>query len=147
MDEILLHIVLHDPLPNVTIRVQRGRDELLAPITATSAEIVFEVPLRLGTPLEDGSPNFLGAYAHGRPRERFLYVNSGKRAGQTDSCWDRRAKVHLDGITWACIEELRSSPGHVLAGHIAAAAADGGPACARVPLLGPWRVVAAPPHS
>ena len=116
MDEILLRIVLHDPLPNVTIRVQRGRDELLAPITATATEIVFEVPLRLGTPLEDGSPNFLGAYAQGRPRERFLYVNSGKRAGQADSCWDRRAKVHLDGISSAHIDELRSSPGHALAG-------------------------------
>jgi hypothetical protein len=146
MDEILLRIVLHDPLPDVTMRVQRGRDELVAPIAATAAEFVFEVPLRLGTPLEDGSPNFLGAYAQGRPRERFLYVNSGKQAGQPDSCWDRRAKVSLGGITWSHIDQLRASPGHVLAGHIAGAAADGGPACARVPLLGAWQVVAAQPR-
>jgi hypothetical protein len=146
MDEILLRIVLRDPLPGVTMCVQRGRGELLAPIAATAAEVVFEVPLRLGTPLADGAPNFLGDYAQGKPRERFLYVNSGKRAGQTDSCWDRRAKVPLGGISWALIDQLRANKGHVLAGHVAGAAGDGGPACARVPLLVPWGVVSAPPQ-
>jgi hypothetical protein len=66
MDEIVLRIVVRDPL-RVTMRVQRGRSELLAPIAATAAEVVFEVPLRLGTPLADGAPNFLGDYAQGKP--------------------------------------------------------------------------------
>lgn len=146
MGELLLRIVVRDPLPGVTMRVQRGRGELLAPIAATVAEVAFEVPVRLGAPLADGAPNFLGDYAQGKPRERFVYVNSGKRAGQRDSCWDRRAKVPLGGITWALIDQLRASEGHVLAGYVAGAAGDGGPACARVPLLAPWVVVSAPPQ-
>jgi hypothetical protein len=72
-----------------------------------------------------------------------MYVNSGKRAGQGDSRWDRRAKAPLTGITQQMIESLEQQPGARLETRIAGAAGVGGPACATVPLLeGGWRVVA-----
>jgi hypothetical protein len=70
-------------------------------------------------------------------------VTSGKRAGQANSCWDRRAKVSLKGITPQLIAAVKQQPGAHLEARIAGTAADGGPACATVPLLeGGWRVVA-----
>lgn len=141
MDEVVLHIVVHDPLPGVTLRVQCGRTELVEPASVNASEAMFVVPMRISPTPVDGRPNFLGSFAQGPPRKRFVYVNAGTRAGQTDTCWDRRAKVHLDGISWVQIEELRTQPGRCLEGHISGIAADGGPACATVPLLdGGWRV-------
>jgi hypothetical protein len=68
-------------------------------------------------------------------------VNSGKRAGQFDSCWDRRAKVPLTGVTASLIEQAAALPGAVLETQIAGTGRDGGPSCATVPLVGGWRVV------
>jgi hypothetical protein len=74
---------------------------------------------------------------------RFLYLNSGQRAGQADSCWDRRAKVSIAGITRQLLDRLRQRPGARLEARIAGTAPDGGPACATVPLLnGGWQIVA-----
>jgi hypothetical protein len=70
-----------------------------------------------------------------------VYVNSGTLAGQVDSRWTRRAKIHLEGISWELIERALASPGTVLEARIAGMARDGGPACATVPLLdGGWRI-------
>jgi Family of unknown function (DUF5990) len=67
----------------------------------------FDFTVRLGAPQADGRPNFLGPFAQGSPRDRFVYVNAGTRAGQSNSRWDRRAKVPLGQITWELIEEVR----------------------------------------
>jgi hypothetical protein len=141
MDEVVLHIVVHDPLPGVTLRVQCGRTQLVEPASVSASEAMFVVPMRIGPTPVDGRPNFLGPFAQGSPHKRFVYVNAGARAGQANTCWDRRAKLFLDSISWRQIEELRAQPGRCLEGHIAGTAADGGPACATVPLLrGGWRV-------
>ena len=72
---------------------------------------------------------------------RFSYLAAGRRAGDTTSCWDRRAKVALAGITPAVLAAWRATPGAVLEARIAGTARDGGPACATVPLLGGgWQV-------
>ena len=54
---------------------------------------------------DDGLPNFLGPLTHGPTTGRFIYINIGKSAGQFDSCWERRLKIPLDGITWEMIEK------------------------------------------
>ena len=66
---------------------------------------------------------------------RFIYINSGTYAGHSDSCWSRRAKVPLSGITWELIEEALTKSGVLLEARIAGTAKDGGPACATVQLL------------
>jgi len=71
-----------------------------------------------------------------------VYVNSGTLAGDPQSCWARRAKVPLGGITWALIRNAQAS-GHAVETEIAGVGRDGGPACGTVPLRREWRVVPA----
>ena len=138
--ELPLRITVVHPPNGVTFRLQRGKDGL-APATQTSEErLSFDFKVRLGK-RPDGMPNFLGAFAQGPPAGRFVYVNSGTSAGQIGSCWTRRAKVPLTGITWELIEQVLSNPNAVLEARIAGTARDGGPACATVPLLaGGWTI-------
>jgi hypothetical protein len=139
--EITLRVVVLDPPEGVVWRMQRGRHELVDPVSAAKGKLVFQADVRVGGERADGGPNFLGPFAHGRPDDRFLYVNSGMAAGQADSCWSRRAKVKLGGIGWELVEQSLADPDTVLAARFAGSARDGSPACASIPLLdGGWRV-------
>lgn len=139
--ELPLRIVVLRPPTGVTFAVQRGRFELLPPSAATRDSLVFDFTVRVGSG-KDGVPNFLGPYAQGTPADRFVYVNSGTSAGQTGSCWSRRAKVRTRGIGWEMIEEVLATPGAVLEARFEGTGRDGGPSCASVPLVeGGWRVV------
>jgi hypothetical protein len=89
--ELRLRIVVINPPAGVAFAVQRGRSELLPPTQQTPTEISFEFSVRVADP-NGGEPNFLGPFAHGKVAERFVYVNSGRRAGYARSSWDRRAK-------------------------------------------------------
>jgi hypothetical protein len=141
--DIPLRITVVGPPLGVAWAVQSGRNDLIKPSERTEALIAFDVTVRVGAPRTGGQPTLLGRVTQGPPIDRFLYVNSGKRAGQADSCWDRRAKVSLTGITQHLIESVEKHPGARLEARIAGTASDGGPACATVPLLeGGWRVVA-----
>jgi Family of unknown function (DUF5990) len=140
--ELPLRITLVQPPTGVTFRLQRGKSELVPPTHSNAEQISFEFTVRIGPPQADDAPNFLGPFTQGPPQDRFVYVNSGTSAGQADSCWTRRAKVKLAGITQAMIDMVLATPGAVLEARIAGKAKDGGPAAATVPLLeGGWQVV------
>ncbi len=142
--EVTLRILVIDPPPGVAWAVQSGRTELIKALEQSAGQIVFDVSVRLGATRSDGKPALLGPVTQGTPASRFLYANSGTRAGQADSCWDRRAKVPLTGITRQLIEQARRSPGARLEARFMGTDRDGGPACATVPLLdGGWRVIEA----
>lgn len=138
--ELPFRITVLRPLPGVTLRLQRGRAGLVPPTRISGERVSFDFTLRLaGAPPDP--PNFRGELAQGPPAERFVYVNVGTLAGQADSCWTRRAKVMLSGISWEQIEEVSKDPEALLEARFAGAARDGGPACARVALLdGGWRI-------
>lgn len=141
-DEVPLRITVIGPPPGVTWAVQRGRNELITPSRQAVTEITFDLTVRVGRTRADGTPNLLGAVTQGPPASRFIYVNSGSRAGQTGSCWDRRAKVPLIGIGSELLRAVRATPGARLEARIIGTACDGGPACATVPLLdGGWRLI------
>lgn len=133
--ELPLRITLVHPPRDVVFCLQRGKAEIVSPVRATGDGLSFELSVRVGDGRADGLPNFLGPFTQGPPAGRFVYVNSGTRAGEAGSCWTRRAKVPLSGITWALIEEALAAPDAVLEARIAGASKDGGPACATVPLL------------
>ncbi|HKP37759.1 MAG TPA: DUF5990 family protein [Pyrinomonadaceae bacterium] len=63
-----------------------------------SGDLEFEFTVT-AKPGKDGSPNFLGPLVQGPVGERFVYINIGAYAGQTDTCWSRRLKIPLSGIT------------------------------------------------
>lgn len=140
--ELTLRIIVIDPPVGVTMRVQEGKWGLLKPATSDSSGMSFEFTVRLGNPDTSEPPNFLGDYVQGPRGGRFVYVNSGKLAGQADSCWERRAKISLQGITRSQVETLLASPGKILEASFAGTARNGSPACASVPLLDRgWRIV------
>jgi hypothetical protein len=137
--ELTLRIRVTNPPADVDFLVQRGRDELTAAVRATPAQFVFEVPVRVRRQ-PNGQPNFLGPYAQGPSASRFVYVNSGTLAGQSESCWSRRAKLPLTAITWPLVEQALRSSG-VLEVEFTGTGRDGGPTCASVKLSADaWRV-------
>ncbi|MCY4756763.1 DUF5990 family protein [Pelomonas aquatica] len=136
----LLLTVLAPP-PGVVFAVQRGRDELLPPYASDVESVAFAITMRLGPPLVDGAFNFRGPYAQGAPADRFIYLNSGTLAGQSASCWERRAKVKLAAIPRPLIESAVGDPACAIEARILGTAGDGGPVCASIrPHAISWRL-------
>lgn len=126
-----------DPLPNVAMMVQRGKDELLPPSSKSAGALVFDFELTVDT--TETRPNFLGKYAQGPKTERFVYVNSGTYADQ-HSCWGRRAKISLMTITGDQIQAVVTNDSVVLQTEFQGVGRDGGPTCASVKGI-EWKVV------
>jgi hypothetical protein len=138
-----LRIVLVDPPVDVVFALQRGRSELHRATRSSGKSIAFDLEVRVQIASIGEAPNCLGPFVQGTRGKRFVYVNSGTYAGDAASCWSRRAKVSLEGITPDLVNQLERAPASVLEAFIAGANADGGPACASVPLLGQgWHVAA-----
>jgi hypothetical protein len=136
--EIAARIVVIDPPVGVRFGLQRGRAEIVSVVVANGSDLSFDLTLRVRKD-DDGQPRFLGPFAQGPPTGRFVYLNSGTYAGQKETAWARRAKIHLKGVTWALVEKVSASPAAVLQARIAGTGRDGGPACGTVPLLeGRW---------
>jgi hypothetical protein len=140
--DLRLRIVVLRPPADVSFAVQEGRSAHLLPTEVKKDHIAFEFSVRLGNPMPGDQPNFLGSFVQGPQGGRFVYVNSGQRAGQNDSCWDRRAKVPLGGLTWALVKSAQRKPGAVIEARMDGGGRDGGPACGSVALVSAWQVVA-----
>ena len=121
------------------------RQEVVQSQAPLGDSLVFSGELRLKTeaPANGASPIFLGPFAHGPPTGRFIYVVwTGEASGRREMF--RRMKIHLGGITWDQLTELRRHPESILEARVAGRDRHGGPACASVPLLdGGWRVIRA----
>lgn len=135
--EVPFRIIVNKPLQGVAMLVQRGKDELLAPISVSSSAFVFEFSISVDVADE---LNFLGKFAQGPKQARFVYVNSGTYAGQEHTCWSRRAKLSLMSITRDQIEKALAQPGSCIEASMPGIGSDGGPTCASVKGL-VWRVV------
>jgi hypothetical protein len=126
-----LRITLQHPPPGVLFCVQGKPGEYLSQTRSTDADLVFDIEVRV---VAGTRPRILGAVAQGPPAQRFVYICSGTYAGDKATCWSRRAKVPLTGITSELI--AKRPRGKRLSAAILGTAGDGGPACASVRLLG-----------
>jgi hypothetical protein len=135
--DIAFRINVTKPLGGVAMRVQRGRDELLEPVSSSADALVFD--LEITADISGATPNFLGKYAQGPKAARFIYVNSGSYAGQHGTCWDRRAKLSLMDISKEQIDNVLAQPGSRLETTIRGVGKDGGPTCASVKYI-VWEV-------
>ena len=133
-DVVPLRLVVRDPVPGVVLRLQSGRTDLVSPSSVSDAAVIFDFAVRVTLPDVEGPVVFFGPFTQGPPKERFVYVNAGRHAGQADTCWDRRAKIPLTGIRAALIRRVLTVPGSVLEVAIAGRGRDGGPVCAMVKL-------------
>jgi Family of unknown function (DUF5990) len=137
--ELHLRIIVKDPPPGVDWALQLGREELVRP-SARSSGLAFEAVVRV-VATRDGDLDLRGPAVQGPRNGRFVYLNSGKRAGQAASCWDRRAKVSLEGLRTLLAQGVTEDASLMAEVGIVGTGRDGGPACASVPLTGTgWRL-------
>jgi hypothetical protein len=137
--ELRLRITVSNPPAGVAWALQLGRDELVQP-SKTSTGLAFDAIVRL-VAAKTGELDLRGPAVQGPRNGRFVYLNSGKRAGQAGSGWDRRAKVSLEGLR-TLLADFSGDPRTVTAeAGIGGTGPDGGPACATVKLSGAgWRL-------
>ena len=133
--EVTLRIILERPPPGVAFCLQKGGGnsyERVQSQMSAGNDLTFEFDVRLGEQ-KDGQPNFLGPFTQGPADGRFVYIDIGTMAGQIGSCWSRRLKVPLRGISWEMINNSR-----VLVTRVAGTAKDGSPTCATVKPFNGW---------
>ena len=121
--------------PNATTReqvylgIQEG-DEVIEAVRADQKQVIFRPQFKIARQ-PDGSPNFLGPFSKGTPQERFFYLSWGVM--DTDGNFEmfRRAKIHLNHLTWEQVKDAVSSdcPLRVV---INMTDKKGGPLCASV---------------
>ena len=139
-----LRIVLVDPPPGVDFGVQEGKGneyKTIAIQRSKTAKLQLDCSIDVKGNRADGPPNFVGPISQGPPAGRFVYVDIGKSAGQIDSCWQRRIKIPLEGITWEMIDSVAEATKRLLQATIPGTGKDGGPSCATVKPIGGWKAV------
>jgi len=141
--ELTLRIVLEKPPTGVDFGLQKGRGsdyETIQKQRSKTSDLCFEFTVRAKAGRKDAGPTFLGSLVQGPPAERFVYVDSGVCAGQADSCWSRRLKIPLRGITWNMIDRLLDNSRAVLEARVPGTGRDGGPNCATVKPFAGWKL-------
>jgi hypothetical protein len=137
--DLTVRIIVEAPPPGVEWALQLGRDELVPPSKRADA-LEFHATLRVVAG-KDGLPDLRGAAVQGPRNGRFVYLSSGVRAGQVGSPWDRRAKVSLESLRAVLSQGGAAPTSQTAVASIAGTGRDGGPACARVSLIGGgWRL-------
>jgi len=141
--ELTLRIVLEKPPAGVDFGLQKGRGsayETTQKQRSGTKDLCFEFTVGLKGSRKDAMPDFSGSFVQGPPGERFVYLDIGTYAGQKDTCWSRRLKVPLRGITWDMIQGVDDSRA-VLEARAPGAGKDGGPNCATVKPFDGWKLV------
>lgn len=138
-----VRIVLVDPPPGVDFGIQEGKGndyKTIAVQRSKTGNLQLDCAISVKGSRADGPPNFAGPISQGPPTGRFLYIDIGRSAGQIESCWRRRIKIPLQGITWEMIDSVTDSPKSVLQATIPGTAKDGGPNCATVKSIDGWKL-------
>jgi hypothetical protein len=142
--EVPLRVVVVRPPAGVRLGVQRGRDEIVGAADSVGEDLAFDFAVRV---IDDGgggkgaAVRLGGPFVQGPAGGKFVYVCSGAMAGQAGSCWSRRAKVPLAGVTARLVREAMNGRGARLEARFDGTGRDGGPSCASVKLVGDgWRV-------
>ena len=139
--ELRFRIVLESPPPGVDYGLQKGGGnnyEVTQKQRSKTGDLQFEFDARLKEG-KDGLPVLLGPFVHGPPQERFVYLDIGTYAGQTNTPWGRRLKIPLRGLTWDMVKQaLRAA--HLLETRVPGTAKDGSPTCATVKPFPGWKI-------
>jgi hypothetical protein len=136
--ELTLRIVVEQPPPGVDYALQKGKGSVYETVQRQRSEggdLVFEFQPSIKEGVTDGMSSLAGPFVQGPPRQRFVYLDIGTYAGQTGSCWSRRLKVPLEGITAKMVGK-----GGVLKARIPGTCRDGSPTCATVKEFEGWKL-------
>ena len=146
--ELNLRIVLEKPPANVDFGLQKGRGsdyETIQKQRSRAKDLLFEFTVGVKDSRKDALPTLLGPFAQGPPAQRFIYIDIGAYAGQTDTVWSRRLKIPLSGITWEVVDQALADPKSVLETRVPGTGKDGSPTCATVKPFAGWRLARSTP--
>ena len=138
--EIALRIVLQRPPAGVDFGLQKGRGSAYETVQKQRSkgedlEFNFTVTVKAG---KADLPDFAGPMVQGPSGARFVYLDIGTYAGQTDTPWSRRMKIPLSVIDWAMIQNAAGGSQNTLETSVAGTGRDGGPACGTVKPAPRW---------
>lgn len=139
--EITLRIVLEKPPAGVDFGVQKGHGndyETFQTQRSSNSDLRFEFVVRVKEG-KDGQPNFLGPFSQGPANARFVYLDIGTYAAQTNTPWSRRLKIPLASITRDMIEKASRSS-QVIEARVPGTGGDRGPTCGTVKPFGGWKL-------
>lgn len=140
--ELTLRIVLEKPPAGVDFGLQKGSGsnyETIQKQRSEANDLYFEFKARVKAG-KDSMPTFLGSFVQGPLSQRFIYIDIGTAAGQTDTSWSRRLKIPLIGITWGMINQLSADSQMILEAPVPGTGRDGGPNCATVKPFSGWEL-------
>ncbi len=141
--EILFRIILQEPPPGVDFGLQKGKGsnyETIQKQRSKAGHLQFEFAARVNT--EKASlVDFLGPFVQGPRGERFVYLDIGSYAGQTNTVWSRRLKIPLAGINGKMINDCLNDPQLIMETKVPGTGRDGGPNCATVKPFDGWKAV------
>jgi hypothetical protein len=140
--EITLEIILVKPTPDVVYGLQKGSGinyETVQKQISTSNDLAFTFTIKVkGDRSKDKLPKLSGGFVQGSGDNKFVYIDIGTYAGQSDTMWSRRLKIPLTGITWRDIDFL--SGNSMLQTIVPGTGGDGGPNCATVTPFAGWHL-------
>ena len=90
----------------VYLGIQKG-NEVIGAVPADLKQVIFRPTFKIGRQ-PDGTPNFLGPFAKGTAQERFFYLSWGAVDNQGYFEMFRRAKIHLNHLTWEQVQSAIS---------------------------------------
>jgi hypothetical protein len=136
---LTIRIILERPPPGVDFALQKGRGKAYEAVHRQRSEgedLTFEFQPSIREGIAGRRAALGGPFVQGPPHQRFVYIDIGTYAGQADSCWSRRLKIPLGGITAKMI-----GTGGVLQTRVPGTGRDGGPNCATVRDFAGWTLV------
>ena len=132
---ITLRLTIKDPVPGVCYSLQGQEGEPIDAVTATEAPLSLDAPVIL-----NDDNRLTGPFVRREgPTRRFVYIGIGTHAGFPGAAWSRRAKIDIHDITADLLNAARQ--GRTLEVRLPGRAKDGGPACATVRPLVPWKAL------
>ena len=143
--EPTLRIILEKPPAGVDFGLQKGRGsdyETIQTQRSKGKDLDFQFTVRAKATGKNEPPNFLGEFVQGPTGERFVYIDIGTYAGQEGTCWSRRLKIPLRGITWQMLEQAVKGRS-VIEARVPGTAKDGSPSCATPKPFAGWKLVSA----
>ncbi len=141
---ITLQITLIKPTEGVDFGLQKGSGnnyETIQKQRSDAQDLFFKFPIQVkGESQKDLLPKFSGHFVQGPANNKFIYIDIGTCAGQTNTCWSRKLKIPLTGITWKDIDKIIASPDLTLETIVPGTGRDGGPNCATVKPFAGWHI-------
>ena len=141
--EVSLKILLQKPPAGIHFGLQKGSGsnyETVLKQESKGQDLCFEFKAVIKANNEN-TLTFTGPFIQGPSNNKFVYIDIGTYAGQSDSTWSRRLKIPLTGITQNTIRELSADSARFLEARIEGTGKDGSPSCATAKPFNGWKLV------